>query len=70
MRLESLPKINFLVQSDTTRNLVRQLTCLLGTKTEEFRSSIELQLNCVNKLKISDEKQQLNHLAYTEYQSH
>lgn len=29
MRLESLPNIYLLVQSDTTRALVRQLTCLL-----------------------------------------
>ena len=29
IRLESLPKMNLLVQSDTTKNLVRQLTCLL-----------------------------------------
>lgn len=31
MRLESLPKIDLLTQSDTTKTLVRQLTCLLNT---------------------------------------
>ena len=32
IRLESLPKMNLLVQSDTTNTLVRQLTCLLNIK--------------------------------------
>lgn len=30
MLLESLPKMNLLIQSDTTKALVRQLTCLLN----------------------------------------
>jgi hypothetical protein len=32
--LESLPKINRLIQSDTTNALVRQLTCLLFNALE------------------------------------
>lgn len=38
MRLESLPKINLLVQSDTTRTLVRQLTCLLNNQRKKIKS--------------------------------
>lgn len=35
MQLESLPKMNRRVQSDTTSILVRQLICLLNTENRE-----------------------------------
>ena len=38
IRLESLPKMNLLVQSDTTSILVRQLTCLLNVRNNYTKS--------------------------------
>ena len=47
IRLESLPKMNLRVQSDTTSILVRQLTCLLNIGKSRRKSDTKL---CTTKL--------------------
>lgn len=71
IRLESLPKMNLLVQSDTTSILVRQLTCLLNVRNNYIKIRYTLLLSQkANTCKSKTPEAEENYLAYTEYQSH
>lgn len=78
IRLESLPKMNLLVQSDTTSILVRQLTCLLNIGKSCRKSDTKIIYNKITiyifttwrKPEAEDDDDDDDYLAYTEYQSH
>lgn len=74
IRLESLPKTNLRVQSETTNTLVRQLTCLLNQINSYSKSNSWIQISSSHSIsyyKILKCFLSMDaHLAYTEYQSH
>ena len=61
IRLESLPKMNLLVQSDTTSILVRQLTCLLNVRNNYTKSDTMMHtlLNLKRQRHIKHQKQKI-----------
>ena len=72
IRLESLPKMNLLVQSDTTSILVRQLTCLLNVRNNYTKSDTTMHTLLLSQKANTHKTPEAedNYLAYTEYQSH
>lgn len=67
IRLESLPKMKRLPQSETTNILVRQLTCLLDF---EGVANVLIEQNKHTQKERELHEWEYIYLAYTEYQSH